>query len=147
MAVSSFERKDYADLFYKVSESKDLRATVKHSLLGGLAVGAISAVGALLMGSKGLAIGGALGGIAMSTAMADKIVPVTTVLQSMSEQEWGKLCHTLKELTLKGSMDVGKNLVAGSSPMDLVPLAVTALSMFLSEEKNMQLEPVAGGGY
>lgn len=79
------------ELLSLICEEKDMQASIKHSVLGAVVVGAITFVGGLVGGPRGLAFGGAIGGLFGAWVMSGKFKPVSQILMELPPAEQQKL--------------------------------------------------------
>ncbi|XP_045675147.1 protein C19orf12 homolog isoform X2 [Phyllostomus hastatus] len=83
---------DVMRLLCSISKEKKMRVTIKHSLRGGVVAGVTTAIGGLLLGPPGLALGGALGGL-LAWATSEEFQPVPQILMELPLAKKVKLCN------------------------------------------------------
>ena len=83
--------------------------TVKESVKGGLIAGATTAIGGLILGPPGLAIGGAVGGCAAYVLAGNKFRPLSAViLYDMGRDDQQRLVEAVRNLV--SHLDAGDAL-------------------------------------
>ncbi|XP_076333568.1 protein C19orf12 homolog [Tachypleus tridentatus] len=126
-------------LMILVSE-ENLKVTVTESLKGGIITGTSAALGGLLMGPVGLAVGGAVGGCAASYMAADKFKPVVEVLQEMSYDKKKRLVDAVTDVTSNLNItDVAKLAVLLSGNTAVRRMVIDAVISFLRNELNYKV--------
>jgi len=102
---SSITADDVIQILAILANEEKLQVTVTESLKGGAIAGIACFVGGLLGGSKGLAIGAAIGGIGAAVFTHGKFESVGSVLQNMSKDDKEKLfeksCQVFAKFSIK----------------------------------------------
>uniref|UniRef100_A0A131XQZ0 Putative conserved plasma membrane protein n=1 Tax=Ixodes ricinus TaxID=34613 RepID=A0A131XQZ0_IXORI len=75
----------------RLADDANLRVAVNNYLKGGLITGGSAIFGALLLGPLGFLVGGVLGGFTAFLATQDKFMPVSEIIDRMSEREKDEL--------------------------------------------------------
>ncbi|XP_076333567.1 protein C19orf12 homolog [Tachypleus tridentatus] len=123
-----------------LASEENLKVTVNESVKGGLLTGTSAALGGLLMGPVGLAVGGAVGGCAASYMAADKFKPVVEVLQEMSYDKKKRLAQAVKNVISNLNItDVAKLAVLLSRNTAVRKMVIDAVISFLRNELNYKV--------
>lgn len=101
---------DILTVLTTLCDDEGLKVTVKGSAKGGLIAGATSAVGGLVLGPLGLAIGGTVGGL-IAYATAEPYKPVSQVIM-----------YDMQPLDQEKLVDAVRNIVEGVDIQDAVEL-------------------------
>ena len=102
---------DILNIITTLGDDKNLRITVKQSAKGGLIAGISCAVGGLLAGPPGLAVGGAAGGCIAAYLGANKFKPLSTVI-----------LYDMKPVDQRALVDAVRNIIQNVDIMDAVEL-------------------------
>ncbi|CAD6227524.1 GSCOCG00001207001-RA-CDS [Cotesia congregata] len=94
-----YNDKKLMNVICEISEIKSMKVAVKSSLQSGIVVGTAAAVGGLLLGPRGIAIGSILGGLGTSFAMEGQFKPVPEILKNdLTEKQKNELMKAVRNL-------------------------------------------------
>ncbi|XP_013777327.1 protein C19orf12 homolog [Limulus polyphemus] len=131
---------DLMKLLMILASEENLKVTVNESVKGGIVAGTSAAVGGLLMGPVGLAVGGAVGGCAACYIARDKFKPVVQVIQEMSNDKKERLVDAVTDVTSNLNItDVARLAVLLSGNAAVRKMVIDAMMSFLSNELNYKI--------
>ncbi|KAH0564207.1 hypothetical protein KQX54_010222 [Cotesia glomerata] len=97
--MMSYNNKELMNVICDISEIKSMKVAVKSSLQSGIVVGTAAAVGGLLLGPRGIALGSILAGLGTSFAMEGQFKPVPEILKNdLTEKQKNELMKAIRNL-------------------------------------------------
>ena len=103
--------KDILNIITTIGDDENLRITVKQSAKGGLIAGISCAVGGLIGGPRGLAVGGAAGGCLAAYLAGNSFKPISTVI-----------LYEMKPVDQRALVEAVKSIIPNVDVMDAVEL-------------------------
>ncbi|XP_067013237.2 protein Nazo [Anabrus simplex] len=129
-------------LVSKLGELKQIRVLDVNTLIGGLLVGAGAAVGGLLLGPRGLAMGGMMAATAVGTVGQNIILTLADVIRNMDWNRKERLTSLIWKIIstlIKGAAVLSVSALLEKIVTDpkLLSIVKGAVGKFLSGEMNL----------
>ena len=102
---------DILKVITTLGDDENLKITIKQSAKGGLIAGVSCAVGGLIAGPPGLAVGGAAGGCLAAYVAGNSFKPLSAVI-----------LYDMKPIDQKGLVDAVQNIIQNVDVMDAMEL-------------------------
>ena len=102
---------DILKVIATLGDDENLKITIKQSAKGGLIAGVSCAVGGLIAGPPGLAVGGAAGGCLAAYLAGNSFKPLSAVI-----------LYDMKPIDQKGLVDAVQNVIQNVDVMDAMEL-------------------------
>ena len=133
---------DILTVITTVGDDEQIRVAVKESVKGGLIAGTSCAVGGLLLGPMGLAVGGAVGGAAAAYMAQNAFRPVSTVIMhEMREEQRDQLVAAVRNvLNDADGMDAAEILALVQGSNALKARIASELFTFFARQMNMNVQ-------
>ncbi|CAD6227525.1 GSCOCG00001208001-RA-CDS [Cotesia congregata] len=106
--MMSYNDNELINVLCEITEIKSMRVAVKSSLQSGVVVGTAAAVGGLLLGPRGIAIGGLAASLGTAMAMERRFKSVPEILRNdLTAKQKNELMKAVRKLlTAKNIMTV-----------------------------------------
>ena len=124
-----------------LADEDELKVTMKHAVYGGVVAGVVTAVGGLVAGPPGLAIGGAVGGL-LAYGSAGNFKPVSQVIKEMDAHERQVLYDAMKDIIQQLKFDDYSALLAflsGGQGMFVRQQLMDRMVSFLRDQMRLQM--------
>ncbi len=135
------ETADFIQVISIIGDESGLRVAVVESIKGGIVAGVSCAVGGILLGPPGLALGGAVGGALAYYSAKDGFKPVSAVIDgNLDEEKRDELAAKVREIASKADANDAQTLLAFvRANADIKAQLVQMLVAFLASKLNLNV--------
>ncbi|KAK6641806.1 hypothetical protein RUM44_013523 [Polyplax serrata] len=139
--LSSIEITELTEALAELCEQEGMTAALTNSFRGGLITGTCALLGGLLLGPRGLAIGGIMGGVASTVSSTNNFESAASIIMKMNPNDRTRLC--MKVFRAVGHL-AGNNVAALLTLLVNSPhvknVALDQIRRFLQDSKNMAIQ-------
>ncbi|XP_014772542.1 protein C19orf12 homolog [Octopus bimaculoides] len=127
------------DILYLISEEENIKVTVSESAKGGLITGISTAIGGVLLGPPGLALGGTAGGL-VAYGVSGNFKSASEILHELPEDKKRLLCKKMKDILKHIGISASPQLLSYiRSDQHLYKNVVEGLKSFFTDDLQMTL--------